>query len=510
MSVSLKSDKILEYFKFKSKINTHAFVDLIKDVPTVDFRQPHEGQWPILNAYEERVAPSPESISMGLDFDYRYRVLVAACGRRFGKSEIASVIGAQELLIPNAKVLIVSYTLDNCEVIFGKIHKIITGLGIKMKTERLKDMELELVNGSTLRVASNDNVQSKLGTAISLLIMDEAKLFDRALYEQVLMPMLFDYSPYSRTLLISSPQTGWFETYYQRGQSKDPKWSKYWSVNLPTHTNPTIPREELIAMEEQMPPDLYQQEVLGMFTSAEGLVAREFDEKTHTFDVNDYDYFHYWLKDEVVFHSIDSGYMHHFGSVWFVHVEHLDTIFVVDSYCKNKVLTPTHALYIKDTEQRWEMEPMIRYADPAAAQQIADFTQYDLYFNLAVKETKETVNCFNTLFFQKSAVTGRPKLLVNKDCTELIRQLNQCMWKKDKTDEQAREKSSGGVKPFMPDKEGKTDWDLLDSFRYGLYSYVKNNRVSLNVVTMEDLGNPDEDEDAMMVAMQNAGYFRVG
>lgn len=505
-----KSQKVLDYFKFKASVNAHGFISLIKDIPTVDFKSPHEGQWPIIHAYEERVPPSPESVSMGLTYEYRYRVIVAACGRRFGKSEIAAVLGAQELLIPNAQVMIVSYELKNCEVIFKKIYKIICGLGIKMRIDRQQDMELELVNGSTLRVASNDNVKSKLGSAISLLIMDEAKLFDRALYEQVLMPMLFDYSPYSRTILISSPEeNNWFEAYYERGQSDDPRWGKYWSCNQPTHTNPTIPREELIEMEATMPPDLYAQEVLGQFISAAGLVCNEFDKKEHLFDFSEFPEWHGWLQEgNVIVQSIDSGYSHYFASVWFLYVPDIDTFFVFAEYTKNKTITAEHAETIKSIEQEWGAQVYLRYADPAASQQIADFTLFDLYYNKAEKQLKETVNCINTLLFQRSEQTGKPKLLIHKDCKELTRQLSSCIWKRGKDDLLTKEQSAQGMKPFMPDREGKTDWDLFDALRYGLYSFAKNQRVGVSVFNY-DLES-EEENDPFETAMRRAGWMPLG
>jgi hypothetical protein len=207
-----KKPEIIDYFRFKGRLTAPAFIEVINEAGIE--MEPHDGQWAIIDAYEERIPPSPAVLEMAkengidLDFEYKYRCLVAACGRRFGKSVVASLLGSEEMLIPNARVLIVSYTLDNCEVIYKQIRNIIINLlGVEeVVADRQKDMELELKNGATLRVASNDNVQSKLGTAISLLIIDEAKLFSRKLYEQVLMPMLFDYAPYSRSILISSPE----------------------------------------------------------------------------------------------------------------------------------------------------------------------------------------------------------------------------------------------------------------------------------------------------------------
>ena len=200
--MNLKSKEILDYYKFKGKLNANSFVEMLKTTPTVGISGIHEGQQKIFDAYEEKIPPGEEARLLGLDFEYKYSVLCAICGRRFGKSVAAAILGASELLVPNAKVLITSYTLDNSSVIFDMIYKIITGLGVELTVNRRKDMELELINGSTLRVASVDNVESKLGTSISLLILDEAKLFKKDLYYKILRPMLFDYSPLSRTVII--------------------------------------------------------------------------------------------------------------------------------------------------------------------------------------------------------------------------------------------------------------------------------------------------------------------
>lgn len=512
-----KKPEILEYFRFKGRLTVPAFIEVINEAG-IEI-EPHDGQWEIIDAYEERIAPSEAVLAMAaennltLDFEYKSRCLTAACGRRFGKSVVASVIGACEMLVPNARVLIVSYTLDNCEVIFEQARKILVDLlGPKeIVADRQKDMELVLKNGAELRVASNDNVQSKLGKSVSLLIIDEAKLFNRKLYEQVLRPMLFDYAPYSRTILISSPENNWFEVYYNWGQPGGKL--GYWSINLPTHSNPVIPRAELEEMKLNMPQDLYEQEVLGLFTSNAGLVCREFGKKTHVYDPSEYPIAQYIADGSVTMNMIDSGYSHYFGSVWVVHVEELDTFFVFAEYQKNKAVTPVIADAIKAVEAEWDFEPFTRYADPAAAQQIADFVTYNLYFQKADKNLRETVNNLNTLFFQTSEITGKPKLLISSDCPELIRQLSSIIWKAGKDDEQTREKSANGVKPFVNDKEGpigggaKTDWDMFDAFRYGMYSFAKNSGVGISVMSFSE---QDEEEDEFAAQMYQQGYYKIG
>ena len=516
-----KKPEVIEYLRFKGKLTVPAFVDVINDAGVE--LEPHEGQWEIIDAYEERVAPSAAVVQMAsenglhLDFEYKYRVLSAICGRRFGKSVVASLLGAQEMLVPHARVLIVSYTLENCDVIYQMIRKIIVDLlGVdEIATDRQQNKELFLRNGAELRVASAENVDSKLGKAVSLLIIDESKLFSRVLLERTLSPMLFDYSPYSRTILISSPENNnWIQAYYERGKSDD--YPRYWSINLPTHANPTIPKEELENMRREMPNDLYEQEVLGLFTSNAGLVCREFTKERNTYKPEEYPFLYEWLHSgNVIINMIDSGYSHYFASVWVMYVEELDTYFAFAEYAKNKTLTSEHARYINEFEAENDLQVDIRFADPAASQQLADFTEYDLYFNKAAKVLRETINNLNTLFFQTSEITGKPRLLVSTECPELIRQLSSVIWKTGKEDEQTKEQSAQGIKPFIPDKEGpvgggnKTDWDLFDAFRYGLFSFIKNTRVDATIITTETGTQRDASEDEFDEMLYSQGWFRM-
>lgn len=506
-----KSPQVKEYLKVKGMVTVPAFLNALATNPSVRI-MPHEGQQKIIEAYEERIAPTEESAALGLEFEYRYRVLSAFCGRRFGKSLIVSAIAAQELLVPNARVLICSYTLDNCEILFKSIRRLLVGLGIEFSVDRQRDMELVLKdNGATLRVASNDNVESRLGDYVTLLVLDEAKLFPKSLYEMILKPMLMDASPLSRTILISSPQQGWLEEYNRRGQSAD--FPDHWSINLPTHTNPAIPRQELISMEKTMPPDLYEQEVLGLFTSAAGLVCREFDREQGIFNPEEPIFEDYYLNSllhegNVIFHTIDSGYSHYLGSAHIVDVPHLDHLLLFHEYQKNKTLTSKHAEYFKDYETSAELEISLRYADPAASQQIADFAEYDLYFNKSEKFLRETITCLNTLFFQKSSVTGRPKLLISTDCPETIRQLSTVQWKEGLHDFQTKEQAAAGTKPFKPDVDKKTDWDLFDAIRYGLYSYVKNNKAAVFVCSADTTEEEEDDDETRM--LKEHGFIKVG
>lgn len=509
---ALRSAKVVEYLKVKGHIDSYEFLEHVGNIP-------HAGQRQLIDAYLEKVEPSSETKELGLPFDYKYKTFIAACGRRWGKSFIVSNLAAEEMLYPNAQVLICSYRLENCKVIFNQVREIIKRLGVEITADRRKELELELEHGAKLCVASNDNVESRLGNSVSLLIVDEAKLFQRDLFEMFLEPQLLDFAPYSRTILISSPQEGWLQDYYERGQSEEVRYADYWSTSFPTSSNPTISKSYLERLKARVPPDVWEQEYEGKFVSSAGKVFKEFSKVESVFTDAQFPKFWDWISCRAfpVFHSIDTGYNHYFASIYCLHMEALDTYFLFGEYQKNKTVTPEHARNMKEYEARYEVDPFIRFADPAGAQTNADFSEYELYFNLASKNLRDSINCVNTLFYQKSNKTKRSRLLVHESCTELIRQFSLIRWKEDQNS-QARENSQGSVKPFQSD-ENKTDWDLMDAARYGIFSYLKEGRSEVAVLDHTEYlaeGNYEltieeqEERDSFDYKMAEAGMFRVG
>ena len=89
------------------------------------------------------------------------------------------------------------------------------------------------------------------------------------------------------------------------------------------------------------------------------------------------------------------------------------------------------------------------------------------------------------------------------------------IWKVGKEDEQAKEQSASGIKPFLPDKEGpagggnKTDWDLFDAFRYGMFSFVKNSRVGVSVVETVTSSGRDQEEEDFDEMLYSQGWFKT-
>jgi len=504
--------KVKQYLEFKGKIDTFAVFDELGVTP-------HQGQRELLSAYESKIPATEDTIIRGkqigvdLDFEYEYDTLVVAAGRRWGKSYGISAIATGELLIPHANVLLASYTLENCEIIFKQVVEFIKKLGIEIRRELSKDKVLELINGARISVGAVQNIESKLGNYVTLLLLDEAKKFDKTLYEQVLIPMLADVSPMGRSILISSPDNSWFKTYYDYGQSLDTRFKKIFSINSPTSQNPAIPKSWIEHARNTLPPDVFEQEIEGKFTASAGLVYPEFNKERNVRKLSDYPHFWDWIyAGEIVVNSIDPGYSHHFASVHFVYITEINTYLVFGCYSQNKLVTEVHSENIKEFESSFiEREADIRYCDPASAQTIADFSAYDLHYNKAEKPTRETVILLNQLLWQTSKVTGEARLIFLEDCDgvpELIRQISSVKWKEG-ADAQTKESSTKtAVKPFGPDRDRRTDWDAMDALRYGLFSYEQQNGNQVSMIELDSAADSDLSADDEL--MYSAGWVKMG
>jgi hypothetical protein len=509
------NEKIKKYLQVRGQYNSFAYLDMLDEVP-------HDGQIEILRAYEEKIPPSEdvkirgEMYGVDFEFEYKYSTIVAACGRRFGKSKFASWLGAMELTVPYSQVLLVSGVKKNCEIIFQQVREFcIQWFGPDCFTiDRQKEMELEIKSTKArLVVASVENAESRLGNAISLIIVDEAKLFDKQTFEQLLEPMLADYYPYGRSILISSPDEGWFETYYDYGQAGlggSSDYEKYWSINLPTASNPTISPAFLAKKKATLPPDIYAQEYEGKFNAKAGSVFSEFKKERNVRSIEHYPYLRDWIDGGcVVVHSVDPGWSHCFGGVYFVYVDEIDTFIVFGEYNKNKITTPVHAKNFEEYEREYiGREPDVRYCDPASAQTIGDFVEHNMMFNLAEKPLRESIQGVNNFCYQTSMITGESRLIVISEfCPELIRQLSSVKWKVDAANQTREAGGSKGVKPFAPDKDLHTDWDVIDALRYGLYTFGKNMLADIKIMEIEAEGL---DEEALYEQnMAALGYVRM-
>jgi hypothetical protein len=143
----------------------------------------------------------------------RFKVL--ACGRRWGKTMLTSLVALSVLFQPRRRVWVVAPDYSLGEKVFRELHNIlVTQLklikpgkpgGGKARNQK-GEYYLELPWGSVLEVKSMENPDSLAGEALDLVIVDEAALNPNIydIWTQMIKPTLMDKE--GSAMMISTPR----------------------------------------------------------------------------------------------------------------------------------------------------------------------------------------------------------------------------------------------------------------------------------------------------------------
>lgn len=128
---------------------------------------------------------------------------------------------------------------------------------------------------STIEFKSGDNPDTLRGFAVHFFVLDEAA---RMPYESFVSVMTTVTQTRGHGIIVSTPKgRGWFYDIYQRGEKcfedgtpkfKDgevdphPEW---FSIRMPSWDNPHVPVESILELKNNLPEDMFRQEVAAKF-----------------------------------------------------------------------------------------------------------------------------------------------------------------------------------------------------------------------------------------------------
>lgn len=227
----------------------------------------------------------------------RYKVL--ACGRRFGKTLLASDV-LVNAAIDGLPVAYFSLTGKNASEIWELTKSIVEPITQKKnETERI----IRLVTGGTVEFWSLDKPTPSRGRKYAGLIIDEAAFIRklRSVWSRVLRPFLADYEGWAYFMSSPNGANDFFHQMYLRGQ--DPAYPKWASWNLPTWANPYIKPQEIAEIKATTAPEDFEQEYGAQFTSASGLVYKDFSVDNITTQAE-------YNPAQAVWWACDDGYVH--------------------------------------------------------------------------------------------------------------------------------------------------------------------------------------------------------
>jgi Terminase-like family. len=364
---------------------------------------PHDAQWAMHN--------SPA------------RFKIACCGIRFGKS----VAGARDLTVamfkPDARYWIVGPTYALGEKEFRVVHDdliVKMGLGSKCRVNynvEAGNMSIHIKPWrTTVEVKSAERPKGLKGEALDGVLLAEAAELPRVIWEGYVRARLSDRKGWMRG--YSTPKGfNWFYDMWVRGQ--DPNFDNWESWAWPSYANDIIfpggkDDDEIEDMRKGMSPMLFDQEVLGQFTTFEGKIYDDFDEAKHVKPIH---YAPAWRN----FWAFDFGFANPTVCLDIM-VDSMDNVYVWREYYERHKDIAQHveALQKRENPPDWHCDAM--FGDPAAAGEMAYMARTIGMVFSEKSDWGEGINEVKTLL--KLGDNGQPRLFIDTSCRNLIREMH--------------------------------------------------------------------------------------
>ena len=356
----------------------------------------------------------------------RYRV--AAWGRRCGKTYLAIIEALQAALAKEkAKVVVVSLTLDaTFDTYWYLIHELLPE-GTIVRTN-LTSKEIELRNGSLIKLYSSEKAQKLRGQSIDFVVLDEFAHWvqcQKQLWEGVIRPTLATTE--GRALFISSPYgKDYFYELFKQGESKAyPEWSSSHATYKDAFLKELVEEAANEAMNES-DSLVWNQEWLASFESSGNRVFYSFGEHNiiEEFEL---------LPEEQIYLGIDFNISIQ-ATIAFVIRD--DKVFVFKELF-GALNTEELCKQIRD---EFGEAPLIAYPDPAGRARktsAGDNTDFTILNENGIQtlarpstvSVKAGVNACNRKFRDRK---GNVSFFITPNCHRTIRGLDRLLWHDDK------------------------------------------------------------------------------
>lgn len=225
-----------------------------------------------------RPHPGQEAV---MNHEARFRIV--ACGRRWGKSEMAAHEALKHALeTPGATVWWVAPSYDQANAYgFDKV-KPLASPDVLVDIKRTKPRAFEFGNGSVISFRSAEREDSLRGPGLDFLVIDEAGSVPERAWTDELRPALSD--TLGEMLAIGTPRgRNWFYRWFQRGQNRDNEDAASWQA--PTYQNPHVPDSEIEDAKTDMPDRKFEQEYLAKFVDDTGGVFEDVREHVAAYEL---------------------------------------------------------------------------------------------------------------------------------------------------------------------------------------------------------------------------------
>lgn len=197
--------------------------------------------------------------------------IVACAGRRGGKTKWAGYEATKKALEGDQEIWVVAPNYDLTKLVINEIlqnvGKLFDGKGFNYRKKPNPTIEMD--NGSVIRAKSVESPKSMLGSSTDLIIVDEAAIIDKEIYDQYLEPTTIDRN--GRIILISTPrgQNWFYDLWVGAGDGQ---------FHFTSLDNPYFPKERYESLKKSKPKKIFAQEYEAKFVSDAGAVFRGINE----------------------------------------------------------------------------------------------------------------------------------------------------------------------------------------------------------------------------------------
>jgi PBSX family phage terminase large subunit len=377
------------------------------------------------------------------------RFKVAICGRRFGKSLLASKEGEYVAMQGNKRGWIVAPTYDLTDKIFREVWKtfIILDKGVMVSSASERERIIKFKNGSEIRGKTAENPTSLIGEGLDWLVIDEAAKIKKSVWERYLRPTITDRE--GSVLFITTPEgTNWLHDLFLRGaNSKHPDWE---SFHFTTANNPYIKASDIQEAKDTLTDEAFRQEYMAGFTTFTGKVYKDFDIATNVMNGNMPEEF------EKVFTGIDFGFINQ-TAILVIGVKD-GRFYIIDEVYKAGMNENDTVLCYEELKRQY---PKISggYGDHDQSK-LNTLNRAGLNIKKALK--KNVADGIQTVAEQlKPKSDGKPCLFISTQCKNLITEMENYRY--------ADKKNNTNIK----EEPIKLNDHAVDALRYGIHTYLK-------------------------------------
>lgn len=404
----------------------------------------------------EKIGYEPHSEEQWSIHNSNARFSIACCGRRFGKSQSYGHDMTHNLFIPDTIWWIVgpTYKLGEKEyrVVWNdlKTLKLLDKCRTKTYNVNQGQMRLQTPMGSILEVVSAEKADSLVGEGLDGVIMSEAAKHKMSTWQMYIEPALSDKR--GSAAFPSTPQGfNWYKGLFDLGQHPDHP--DYQSWRFPTWANTAMypggyDDPELARIRGTVSKQYWDQEYAAEFTSFEGQIYPEFDEKVHVRSIE-------YIKEWKNYWAFDFGFVDPF-CCYDIMVDPSDNVYIWREYQVTHLSTWQHAHALKNRESPSGFHVNAMFGDPSGADEIATL---ELVLGHVFADRVEWSQGVEAIRRWLKPVEGPGKLFIDPSCTHLIRQMGQLRKKE--------------IKEGHNERPGQHDFDDhgCDTIRYFFSQY---------------------------------------